>query len=111
MSSALSVMGCHLYDSTHYKVMTIVIYDMQFEDTKAQYIMCTKFNNTMVKHGHFKPNFKKLLDNALANWNVVRIVYDSRDASVIMIDKKYTCLLHWTQSLDIHTKQLIKLEL
>ncbi len=49
--------------------------------------MCTKLNNTMVKHGHFKPNFKKLLDNAFTNRNVVRIVYDSRDASVIMVDK------------------------
>jgi hypothetical protein len=37
---------------------------------------------------------KKLLDNALANWNVVRIVYNSRDASVIMVDKKYTCLFN-----------------
>jgi len=65
----------------------------------------------MVKHGHFKPNFKRLLDNALANWNVVKIVYDFKDANVIMVDKKYTCLLHWTQSLDMHTKKLIKLEL
>lgn len=61
MSNALSVMACHLYDSTHYNVMTIVICNMQSKDTKAQYIMCPKLNNTMVKHGHFKPNFKKIV--------------------------------------------------
>jgi hypothetical protein len=65
----------------------------------------------MVKHGHLKPNFKQfMLDNALANWNVVKKIYDFRDASVIMVDKEYTCLFQWTQSLDMHTKQLIKLE-
>jgi hypothetical protein len=48
----------------------------------------------MVKHGHFKPNFKRLLNNELVNWNVVRIVYNSRDASVVMVDIKYTCLFH-----------------
>jgi hypothetical protein len=27
-----------------------------------------------------------------------------------MVDKEYTCLFRWAQSLDMHTKQLIKLE-
>jgi hypothetical protein len=29
-------MVCHMYDPIYYKMMTIVICDMQYEDTKAQ---------------------------------------------------------------------------
>jgi hypothetical protein len=66
----------------------------------------------MLKFNLTKPNFKGFtVDNAHANWNVVHIVYGSRDASVKMVDKERTCLFHWTQLLDRHTKQLIALEL
>jgi len=51
-------MACHVYDSTYYKVMTIAIYNMQFENTKAQQIMWTKLNTTMLKHGFHKLNSK-----------------------------------------------------
>jgi hypothetical protein len=42
---------------------------------------------------------------------MVRIVYGSGDPSIKMVDKERTCLFHWTQSLDKHTKQLIRPEL
>jgi hypothetical protein len=48
-----------------------------------------------------------MVDSAHANWNVVHIVYGSRDAFVKMVDKEQTSLFHWTQLLDRHTKQLI----
>jgi hypothetical protein len=32
---------------TYYEVMTIVVCDMQFEDTKVQQIMWTKLNDMM----------------------------------------------------------------
>ncbi len=51
-----------------------------------------------------------MVDNAHANWNDVRIMYDSRYASMNMVDKEQTCLFHRTQSRDRHTKQLIMLE-
>ncbi len=38
---------------------------------------------------------------------MVKIVYGSGDPFVKMVDKECTCLFHWTQSLDKHTKQLI----
>jgi hypothetical protein len=32
-----------------------------------------------------------------ANWNVVKIIYDFGDATVVMVDKEHTCFFHWTQ--------------
>ncbi len=66
----------------------------------------------MLKHGFPKSNFKGFMaNNTQANWNAIKIVYGLGDPYVRMIDKEHTCLFHWTQSLDRHTKQLIKLEL
>ncbi len=49
--------------------------------------MWKKLNNTMFKHKFLKPNFKGfMMDNMQANWNV-RIVYDSWDATVKMVNK------------------------
>jgi len=48
-----------------------------------------------------------MVDSAQANWNVVCIVYGTRDSIVKLIEKGCTCLFHWIQSLNMHTKQLI----
>lgn len=57
--------------------------------------MWTKFNETMVKHYYRKPNFKGFItDNAQANWNVVRIIYNSKDMNMKMVDKNQTFLFH-----------------
>jgi hypothetical protein len=67
---------------------------------------------TMMKDIFSKPNFKGfLVDITHVNWNVIKVVYGSGDATVITVDTEQTCLFHWTQSLDEHTKQLIKHEL
>jgi hypothetical protein len=59
----------------------------------------------MFRFGLANPNFKGFMaDSAQANWNVVRIVYSSRDAYVKVVDKERTCLFHWIQLLDKHTK-------
>jgi hypothetical protein len=43
----------------------------------------------MFRFGFANPNFKMFMaDSALADWNVVRIVYGSRDAFVKMVDKE-----------------------
>jgi hypothetical protein len=74
--------------------------------------MWTKLKETMLKHGFPKPNFKGFMANIIqANWNVAIIVYGSRDPFFRMVDRERTCLFHWIQSLDKHTKQLIKLKL
>jgi hypothetical protein len=74
--------------------------------------MWTKLSEIMLKQGFPKPNFKGFMtDSAQANWNAIIIVYGSKDLSIKMVDKKHTYLFHWTQSLDRHTKKLIKIEL
>jgi hypothetical protein len=73
--------------------------------------MWIKLNEMMLRHMFPKLNFKGfMIDNAQANWNVIKIVYGSRDPYVKMADKECTYLFHWTYSLDKNTKQLIKLE-
>jgi hypothetical protein len=42
---------------------------------------------------------------------MVRIVYGWGEPYVRMVDKESTCLFHWIESLDKHTKQLIIIEL
>jgi hypothetical protein len=77
--------------------MTIVVYDMQSKDTKVQWLMWTKLNETMLKHGFPKLNFKGFMDDsAQANWNTIKIVYGSKDPFIKMVDKEYTCLFHLT---------------
>jgi hypothetical protein len=77
------------------KRMTIVVYDMQFENTQAQHVMWTKLNDTMLKHGFPKLNFKGFMDNnTQANWNTIRIVYGLGDLSVRMVDKECAFLFH-----------------
>jgi hypothetical protein len=51
-------MAYHVYDATYFKIMTIAMYDMQSEDTKAQCIIWKKLNKLMRKNGVEKPNFK-----------------------------------------------------
>src|ERR1700737_2662532 len=66
----------------------------------------------MAQHGVDKVNFKGFMaDSAQANWNVVRIIYGSGDASEKMVDRERTCLFHWTQSLEKHTKADIRQDL
>jgi hypothetical protein len=55
------IMAYHVYDPTYYKVMTITICNMQFENTIAQQIMWMKLNATMLKHGFHKLNSKRFM--------------------------------------------------
>jgi hypothetical protein len=104
-----TTMACHVYDMKYYKVMTIVVCNMQFEDIKTQQIMWTKFNHTMLKHKYAEPSFKRFMADIMqANWNVDKIVCNSGDSIMKMVDKKHTCLFHWIQSFNRHTKQLFK---
>jgi hypothetical protein len=45
-----------------------------------------------------------MANNAQVHWNAIKVVYGFGDATVRMVDKEWTCLFHWTQSLDKHTK-------
>jgi hypothetical protein len=74
--------------------------------------MWIKLNETMLKHGFPKSNFKGFMaNNTQANWNMVKIIYGSGDPFIRTIDKECTYLFHRIQSLDKHTKQLLKIKL
>ena len=65
-----------------------------------------------MRHGFEEPNFKGfMVDSAQANWNAVRIVYGSGDPAIRMTSRERTCLFHWTQSLEKHTKANIRADL
>jgi hypothetical protein len=72
---------------------------------EAQCVLWMKLNTTVLKKGVTNPNFKGfMVDSAQSNWNVVHIVYGTRDLVVNMIDKESTWFVHWNQSLDRHIK-------
>jgi hypothetical protein len=51
--------------------------------------MWTKLNDTMLKHGFRKLNFKGFMtDNTQANWNIIKIVYGYGDLYVEVVDKE-----------------------
>ncbi len=76
---------------------------MQFEDTKAQQIIWTKLNETMLKHGFPKPNFEGfMVDSAQTNWNMINIIYILKDPFVKMVDKEPS--IYSIESLNKHIK-------
>jgi hypothetical protein len=107
-----TTVACHVYDSSYCRVMTIAICDMQSEDVEAQLVFWRNLNAVAARHGISKPQFKGFMANsAQANWNAVRIIYRSGDAKILMEDRERTCLFHWTQSLEKHTKADIRPDL
>ncbi len=102
-------MDCHVYNLVYCKMFTIVVCDMQSEDTKPQQLMWKKLNEMMLKHRFPKSNFKGfMIDSTQANWNTVKIVSGFGAPSIKMVDKEHNYLFHWSHSLDKHTKQLIR---
>jgi hypothetical protein len=48
--------------------------------------MWKKLNETMLKHGFPKPNFKGfMIDNSQVNWNVIKIIYGSKDSFIKIV--------------------------
>ncbi len=61
--SSWITMVYHVYNSTYYKMLTIVVCDMHSKDTKVQGLMWIKLNETILKHGFPKPNLKGFMVN------------------------------------------------
>ncbi len=70
-----TTMACHVYNHAYYKMMTIVIHDMQSKDIRVEQIMWTKFYETMLKNEFPKPKFKGFMtDNAQTNWKLSKLL-------------------------------------
>jgi hypothetical protein len=107
-----TTMACHVYNSTYCRVMTIVVCDMHSEDAAAQMVLWKNLNDVMARHGGPEPKFKGFMaDSAQANWNAVRVIYGSGDATIPMKDQERTCLFYWAQSLEKYTKAYIRADL
>jgi len=105
-----TTMAYHVNDPIYYKVMMSVVCDMQFEDTKISCMLWKKLNVVVNKKGMGTLVFKRfMVDTMQVNWNVVQIIYGIGNPTVKMVDKKWTCLFLWIQSLNKHIKQLIAL--
>lgn len=103
-----ATMACHVYDHEYKRVLTIACCEMQSEDRDAQIVFWKNLNHVMARHGIPKPQFKGFMaDSAQANWNAVREIYGSGDYTVPMEGRERTCLFHWAQSLEQHTKKYI----
>ncbi len=51
--------------------------------------------NMMAKNGVHNTNFKGfMVDNAQANWNIIWIVYGSKDVNELMINNEQTYYFH-----------------
>jgi hypothetical protein len=82
-----TTMACHVYDSAYCCVMTIAVYDMQSEDASAQMVLWKNLNDVMARHDILEPKFKGFMaDSAQANWNDIRVIYGSGDATISMKD-------------------------
>jgi hypothetical protein len=100
-----TTMACHVYDSAYCQVITIAVCDMQSEDAAAQMVLWKNLNDVMARHGIPEPKFKGFMaDSVQANWNAVRVIYGSGDATIPMKNQERTCLFYWIQSLEKHTK-------
>ena len=107
-----TTMACQVFDSVYYRVMTIALCDMQSEDAAAQMVFWKNVNDVMARHSVPSPKFKGFMaDSVQANWNTVRVIYGSGDATIPMKDQERTCLFHWAQSLEKHTKADIRADL
>ena len=85
---------------------------MQSEDVAAQQVFWKNLNAVSSKHDITNPNFKGFMaDSAQANWNAVRIVYGGGDPAIPMVNRERTCLFHWAQALEKHTKADIRADL
>jgi len=102
-------MAYHVYDCQYKKVMTIAMCNMQFKDTKVQVQFWRSLNIVMAQHGLVDLKFKGFMaDNAMANWNAVRVAYSSGKLDDIIENRERMCLLHWSTSLHKHIQKHIK---
>ena len=104
-----TTLGAHVYDPMYCKVMTICVCDMKSEMADHQKQMWMSLIAVMEKHGVKDVNFARFMaDSVQANFNAVREVFGSGDKTEPMFGRERTCQFHWSQTLERHTKQLIK---
>ncbi len=92
-----TTMGCHVYDMTYYKVLIIIICDMQFDDLDSQVFMRSSLTRLVKKVGRIENvNFKGFMANdAQTNFNAMRRMFGFGDPTIPMIGRERICFMHW----------------
>ena len=87
------------------ELLTIATCEFREEDEDAQVIFWENMNLVMVEHTGKAANFFGFMaDEAGANWNAVRRVFNDGKE---MIDRERSCLWHWEDKLCVHTQRYI----
>lgn len=90
--------------------MVIAICEMKEEDAESQILFWENLNSVMLQCGHSEADFAGFMaDEAGANWIAVRTVFNGGPDNV-MEGRERSCLFHWKQSLQKHTKKLVPKE-
>ena len=88
-------------------LQVIAICESKEEDEESQILFWRQLNSVMERCGHEPPNFVGFMsDEAGANWLAIRAVYNGGRHNV-MEGRERSCLFHWEQSLQKHTKKHI----
>ena len=100
------VITCLFYCSLK-ALMVIAICETKEEDTESQILFWNHLNDVMDNLGYPKPHFAGFMaDEAGANWNAIRTVYNGGPEN-ILVGRERSCLFHWEQSLQKHTKKYV----
>ena len=103
-------MACHVYNPFLQELQTIAIGEFKSEDTEAQVLFWSLLNEVLQKEGFDRAEFHGFMaDEAAQNWLAVRTVFNGGPQNV-MEGKERTCLWHWEDSLEKHSKKCISLE-
>ena len=106
------ILGVHVYDPEYYKIMTIVVCDMQSEKENAQEHIWLLMLTVLEKHGINSANFTGFVsDKAQTNFNIMRVIFGSGNPTILMANKERTCIFHQKMTLERLTKQLIRPDL
>ena len=90
--------------------MVIAICETKEEDADSQILFWNCLNEVMKQQGHPPADFAGFMaDEAGANWIAIRTVFNGGPDNVL-IDRERSCLFHWEQSLQKHTKKFVKKE-
>ena len=87
------------------ELLTIAVCEMKEEDKTSQVLYWHCLNEVMATHGFDAAKFFGFMaDEAQANWNAVREVFNEGEE---MVGRERSCLFHWEQSLNGHTTKYV----
>ena len=90
--------------------MVIAVCDTKEEDTETQILFWNCLNEVLQQQGFPPADFAGFMsDEAGANWAAIRTVFNEGPDNM-MDGRERSCLFHWEQSLQKHSKRLVSKE-